>query len=48
MKPIDLSQLKVYPLAERNSMASIEETLIANTSCVARMTSAPRGKKARA
>jgi len=28
MKPIDLSQLKVYPLAERDSMASIEETLI--------------------
>jgi hypothetical protein len=28
MKPIDISQLKVYPLAERDSMASIEETLI--------------------
>lgn len=28
MKPIDLSQLKVHPLAERDSMAGIEETLI--------------------
>ena len=32
MKPIDLSQLKVYPLAKRNSMAGIEETLIAPAS----------------
>ena len=28
MNRLDLTQLKVYPLAERNSMAGIEETLI--------------------
>ena len=28
MKPIDLSKLKTYPLAQRKSMATIEETLI--------------------
>ena len=28
MKRIDLTQLKVFPLAERDSMAGIEETLI--------------------
>ena len=28
MKRIDLTKLKVFPLAERDSMARIEETLI--------------------
>ena len=28
MKPIDLSKLKVYPLTERDSMASVEEILV--------------------
>ena len=32
MKRIDLTQLKVFPLAERDSMAGIEETLIELTS----------------
>ena len=42
MKPIDLSKLKVYPLAERNSMASIEETLIDPTSPPAELAPANR------
>ena len=40
MKPIDLSQLKVYPLAERDSMAGIEETLIDPTSTPSELSSA--------
>ena len=34
MKPIDLSKLKTYPLAQRKSMATIEETLIDPASSV--------------
>ena len=42
MKPIDLSQLKVYPLAERDSMAGIEETLIDPTHTPAELSPANR------
>ncbi len=40
MRPIDLSKLKVYPLAERNSMATIEETLINPATLPAKLSSA--------
>ena len=40
MKPIDLASLKVYPLAERKSMATIEETLIDPTSPPAKLSPA--------
>ncbi|MBC8324506.1 MAG: hypothetical protein H8E27_02615 [Verrucomicrobia subdivision 3 bacterium] len=43
MKPIDLSQLKVYPLAERDSMAGIEEILIDPTNPPAELSPANRG-----
>jgi hypothetical protein len=42
MKPIDLSQLKVHPLAERDSMAGIEETLINPASTPAELSPANR------
>ena len=42
MKPIDLSKLKVYPLAERKSMAGIEGTLIDLTSPPAELSPANR------
>ncbi len=42
MKPIDLSQLKVYPLAERDSMAGIEETLIDPSTTPAELSPANR------
>ena len=42
MKPIDLSKLKVYPLAERDSMATIEETLIDPASSAAELSPANR------
>ncbi len=42
MKPIDFSKLKVYPLAERNSMAGIEETLIDPTTTPTELSSANR------
>ena len=40
MKPIDLSKLIVYPLAERKSMATIEETLIDPTTSPAELSPA--------
>ena len=47
MKPIDLSKLKVYPLAERNSMAGIEETLIDPATSPAELSPANRKHLAR-
>ena len=47
MKPIDLSQLKVYPLAERDSMVGIEETLIDPTSTPSELSPANREHVAR-
>ncbi len=42
MKPIDLSQLKIHPLAERDSMATIKETLIDPATSPAKLSTANR------
>ncbi|MDP7010067.1 MAG: hypothetical protein QF685_01695 [Verrucomicrobiota bacterium] len=42
MKPIDLSQLKTHPLAERDSMATIKETLIDPATSPAKLSTANR------